>query len=272
MSTDYTNQDKELLFKFMPLNLFSLQTIVNNTLYFNSPNLLNDPLDCQFEMQIANLEFFSKKTVDFIKSKRPLWNQKLNYLSKNLMLSRNQELQKEFLKEFFKFDFNENHGICSFSQTVDDNLLWSHYGDKAKGICIVFKKEELIKSIDESLKDSYYTFHHDFVRYKGVKKLTFKLIKNNNGFSYTNKHFYSKTKHWSYEKEYRIVLKKKFKEWNHFVYPYDFIRIVPFSKESIHSIILGEKMDPENELLIYNIIQNNNLNISLLKHSFEIVT
>jgi len=269
MSIDYTNQDKELLFKYMPLNLFSLQTIVNNTLYFNSPNLLNDPLDCQFEIQITNLEFFSKKIVDFIKSKRPLLNQKLNYLSRNVLLSHNQELQKEFLNEFFKFDFIENHGICSFSQTVYDNLLWSHYGDKAKGICIVFKKDELIKSIDESLKDSYYTFNHDFVRYKGVKKLTFKLKNNNNGFSYTNKHFYSKTKHWSYEKEYRIVLIKKFKEWNHFNYPYDFMRMVPFSKESIHSIILGEKIDTQDKQLIENIVNKSNLNIPLKYIHFD---
>lgn len=269
MLIDYTNQDKKLLFKFMPLNLFSLQTIVNNTLYFNKPNLLNDPLDCQFEMQIANLEFFSQKTVDFIKSKRHLLSQKFDDLSRNAMLTHNEELQKEFLNEFFKFDLNENYGVCSFSETVDHNLLWSHYGDRGKGICIVFIKDELLKSIDESLKDTYYTFKHDFVRYKGVKKLYFSLIKSNSGFSYTFKHFYSKTKHWSYEKEYRIVLIKKFKEWDQFSYPYDFQRIMPFSKESIHSIILGEKIDSQDKQLIENIVNYGNLNTPLKYCHFD---
>jgi len=174
MSIEYTNQDKELLFKFMPLNLFSLQTIINNTLYFNKPDLLNDPLDCQFEIQISNLNNFSKKTVDFIKAKRSIWNQKLDSIFKNVMLYNNQELQKEFLTEFCRFDFNENHGICSFSQSMNDNLLWSHYANKAKGICIVFNKSELVNSINNRLEKSYYKLNDDFVRYEGVKKLNFK--------------------------------------------------------------------------------------------------
>jgi len=269
MSIEYTNQDKELLFKFMPLNLFSLQTIINNTLYFNKPDLLNDPLDCQFEIQISNLNNFSKKTVDFIKAKRSIWNQKLDSIFKNVMLYNNQELQKEFLTEFCRFDFNENHGICSFSQSMNDNLLWSHYANKAKGICIVFNKSELVNSINNRLEKSYYKLNDDFVRYEGVKKLNFKLIKDN-GFSYTNRHLYSKTRHWKYEKEYRIVLKKIYKDWYHLNYPYEFERIIEFSPESIHSIILGEKIEPYDELLINNIVQNMNLNIPLQKFSYEL--
>jgi hypothetical protein len=107
------------------------------------------------------------------------------------------------------------------------------------------------------------------VRYKGVKKLTLKLNKGNNGFSYSSKHFYSKTKHWDYEKEYRIVLSKKFNNWISLGYPFDFLHIVPFSKESIHSIILGAKIEIENEKLISKIIQNNNSSITLYKHSFD---
>lgn len=265
---DYSNEDKELLFKFMPFNTYSLQTIINNTLYFNKASLLNDPLDCQYEIEYKNLENFPRSEKELFGKilRRPYQNQKISFLIRNIFLYNSQKYQKEFLSEFINSEVNENFGICSFSFTPHENLLWSHYADKATGICVVFNKEKLLKSINENLKDSYYRIISDYIRYKGKKKLIIKL--NKKGFSYTSRHFYSKTKHWRYEKEFRILLLKRYPTFLSVNYPYEFHRVISFSKESIHSIILGERIDAQNERLLLNILNNNNLQIPLAKISF----
>ena len=268
MSDDYRNQDNGLLFKFMPFNLFALQTIVNNSLYFNKPDLLNDPLDCRFEIDIRNIENFSRSTVEQIRQRRPFLVQNLDLQTRNVMLYQNQALQKKFLDDFFKFDFNDNYGICSFSQTINETLLWSHYADRTKGICIAFNKQKLIDSLVLYCDHSFYRCEHGPVRYNGVKKLSIRLFKNH-GLSYSKRHLYSKTKHWSYEKEFRIVLRKILKPTFTFSYPQDFIRTIHFSKDAIHSIILGEKIDAQNEKLLFQIIQNGNLDIPIKQYLFQ---
>ena len=37
-------------------------------------------------------------------------------------------------------------GICSFSKARKNQLMWSHYADEHKGICIGFKEEYLRES------------------------------------------------------------------------------------------------------------------------------
>jgi len=93
MKNDYINQDKSLFFKFMPFNLFALETIINNTLYFCKANMLNDPLDCEFKLEIVNIERFNQETVNYMKYSRPFFNEKINFSTKNIELLHNKQLR-----------------------------------------------------------------------------------------------------------------------------------------------------------------------------------
>ena len=101
-----------------------------------------------------------------------------------------------------------------------------------------------------------------------MEKLIIKL-KKEPGYIYSQNHLFSKTEHWSYENEYRFLLTKKYNQGLKQDYPYDFYHKIPFNKESIHSIILGEKIEPENAEMIEKIIQNLNTDIPLKIIQFD---
>ena len=65
MKQEKTEIDLELesgkyLFKYCKFDVNALQIIINKTLYFNTPNNLNDPLDSRFILDI-------KKTGEFLR-------------------------------------------------------------------------------------------------------------------------------------------------------------------------------------------------------------
>ncbi len=43
----------EYIFKYLPLNIFTLQTIINNELFFSAPKDFNDPSDSRFKLTVT---------------------------------------------------------------------------------------------------------------------------------------------------------------------------------------------------------------------------
>jgi hypothetical protein len=86
-----------------------------------------------------------------------------------------------------KSDMSKTKGILCFSKTWKNPLLWSHYADKHKGVCLGFDvSNEIIEKVDylserfpvpQVLDDAF------------MKKILF-----------------SKFEHWSYEQEYRAFI------------------------------------------------------------------
>jgi hypothetical protein len=122
------------LFQFRKIDNYLFQTLINQTLWFSSPRVFNDPFDCQLPVQTDNsLEEITKYLLNL--------NNKIKYFSnRNDVLKRANELylDKNQLKFFLhnKF-FNERR----FSCFVDDEKLvyrntpmWGNYADKSKGL------------------------------------------------------------------------------------------------------------------------------------------
>jgi hypothetical protein len=252
----FIEDNGELLYKFTPLNVFALQTLVNNTLFFCKPEQLNDILDSAFQFEVRNLQYFTKRTIKHLKDCRPNWPLNLEYLSRNLIFDDQSKI--EFLRKFFIYETFENNGICSFSKIYDENLLWAHYANQSKGLCIVFNQAKLINSLLENLYHSEdrntYFLQNDFVRYRNFPKHIVNLRKNSKYIlNYSNKHFFTKSKHWKYEKEYRIVLSKELK--SNFQKPSSetFLQHLRFHQDAIEKVFVGERMDPNDKNLLINI-------------------
>ncbi len=78
-------------------------------------------------------------------------------------------------------------GVISFTESVDNFLMWSHYADEHKGIAIEF--------------DPTHEFFNDLrkVEYSDERK------KSNKPFPYSlDDYFFNKSNHWRYENEWRI--------------------------------------------------------------------
>ena len=106
------------LFKYRSIDSPCLRGLANHTLYFSNLDSFNDP----FEGKV----FFSKKLLE-----DTLRRIKVNVTPKNMdLLTREMD---EKVKQT-----QSAQSVCCLSNTDDDILLWSHYADWHKGVCLKF--------------------------------------------------------------------------------------------------------------------------------------
>lgn len=273
MPQEKSEIDKELesgkyLFKYCKFDVNALQIIINKTLYFSSPDKLNDPLDAQFDLKIKNPKHFSEETREIIRESTSDLSEEIRMVLRGLHpKSVNLPSQEKLFKEYFTYIQNTFSGICCFSQTHSDNLLWTHYADQARGICFVFDKEKLHESFKKYLIGSNYRMKHHNVTYKGVKRLDLRIYKNGE-FDYTSAHLFSKTSHWRYEKEYRFVLEKYkktlFKLTTNRFYPF-----LDFDTDCLKYVIAGQRMPNEHYLMLIRLKDETSFNPEILQHKFD---
>lgn len=84
-----------------------------------------------------------------------------------------------------KAELSTNKGLLCFSKTWRNPLLWGHYADKHKGMCLGFEV-----STDMLGKINY--VKERFAAPKVLDEIFMKKV------------LFSKFEHWSYEKEYRV--------------------------------------------------------------------
>ena len=113
-------------FKYRPINKFLIDGIVNGALYFARPSRLNDPFDCQVDIKKSAI----------------------------LAISRMSGEKRKILETMVKVDgyFDEIQrrmteiGVCSFSLTLEESLLWSHYAEEHRGICLMYQSLAVVSS------------------------------------------------------------------------------------------------------------------------------
>ncbi len=88
----------------------------------------------------------------------------------------------------------------------DIPAMWGHYGDKGTGVCLVFDKTKLLSNLSLDI-------HDDVVEYVTPNYSFSVSIKNNNdevepfNDQELKDFFFKKTCDWSYEQEYRLIIK-----------------------------------------------------------------
>jgi hypothetical protein len=202
-------------------NLFlSLQ---ENYLWFSNPLDFNDPFDCNIDFDFDNtpgeLESFFRE---------------LNELPENAYRKLTEEQLKVELEKCINdpnllserskrqsLDAIENIGICCFSESDDNLLMWSHYGDKHMGVCLTFDVIE-----DKNLFLLPYA-----VEYIG-KYPKLNWIRDRRTFKSRRLEYATKSIEWSYEKEVRVI-----KNESNVFYRGE----VEFNKRALKAIKLGYK-------------------------------
>jgi len=273
MAEELKDFDEELqsgkyLFKYCKFDVNALQIIINKTLYFCSPDKLNDPLDSNFDIEITNPNNFKEKTRDNIKYSGFPLSEDVKLLLKDYgSVMGNVKSQKKLFEGYFKYMQNTFLGICSFSTKIKDgNLLWSHYANEAKGLCLVFDKEKLVESLSQKLGLSYRILKGN-IDYDGIKPLLVKITEDND-LEYSFSHLFSKTKHWSSEEEYRIVLEK----YESSPFDFGFSMFYPFLKfddSCLEFIIWGERILEEHSQLLLKLKDEHVFAAELLNHEFD---
>lgn len=150
-------------------------------------------------------------------------------------------------------------GVACFTPHPDKMLMWSHYGDQHKSICVGFDAEELIANVAKNDQK-----HPLCTEFKEVTYTDERPTSEDNDF------IYKKSLEWEYEDEYRLVsvCSRGSPEWGPGVWN------IPIS--SIKEIVLGARIDPALEARVVNFVKSTCPNVVLKKavihsHTFDIV-
>lgn len=250
MDLDIENRDESLLFKFYPININLSRSLVNSEIWFSALNKLNDPFEVQFEMERMDELPTDEFLFDWYQTRSSFKHSV--HKTKRLIesIKRNPSQFYKDLKTDLKICYFNKLKVACFSLIYNEILMWSHYADEHKGICLVFNK--VILNGDDSYKKSH--LEVDFVKAKKVlygfpeklrvsfKKEEFKLpIKNLEGS------IFKKLKCWKYEKEYRILYKDTFSTIANGIN-------LNFNKKALRGIIFGEKWLNADISLIHSIL------------------
>ena len=133
---------EHLYFKYRDINKYSLDSLVKGSLYFASPEALNDPFDCKLDIQ--------KSLLLAIKKLNSEQNRKLVDLVKD------EQFYEKIQKAISRI------GVCSFSLDTKNVLMWSHYSNNHKGMTILYRfPEEYLKySQDHPLEIRQFTIYN----------------------------------------------------------------------------------------------------------------
>ena len=220
--------NKKFIFKYMPINIFTLKALINNELFFGIPNNFNDPLDCKFSLSLYPLPSFQQAERFYLSLK--LSDNELK--AKLLSYKENPKIIRKDIEADYTLKLRKSFCITCFSERADSILMWSHYADKHKGICLKF---------DWKVHPKYFKGYK--VQYTSeLPKVTY----NGNRQFDTTDIFLTKLKHWKYEKEIRSIAAVE-----------DGIQIAAFNPKALVAVIFGEKISAEDKLTIKKVISGN---------------
>lgn len=175
-------------------NEYETDNIMQGQIWLSKPTEFNDPYDSMINI---DLDEILKKYLEA--DKEIIY--KYNSLSRGdkRKVRRNIEREKAKLEKDIKKELEilrKSFGIACFSESYDSLLMWSHYADYHRGICLEYSFEE-IKNIAPFCPVIYTDRFENLVNYVDIKQdeVSDEAIKL----------FMTKSKDWSYENEWRII-------------------------------------------------------------------
>jgi hypothetical protein len=199
-----TESDKLLDYEIMPLFKYHAcpdylekqewvkQILVEHQLFFASRKSFNDPFDCVIpnflQLPGTNLKRFAEEFVDRNFSDAAEV-EKIGMKSKLMSVKALEDIRKMLQDEIDKA------GIVCFSRVRDDMLMWAHYADKHRGLCFEFDGSANCRFFGEAQPVEYEDYTPIPLDKDKERQMTRVIL--------------TKSKHWVYEREYRIFQPEK---------------------------------------------------------------
>lgn len=216
------------LYKYKEVNKNTLSILRNCEIYFASPSQLNDPYDCRIGIKESLESAYDSSAVirHYVDNGSSLLN----------------------LWENMDGDI-ENSGILSLSEQPANTIMWTHYANEHKGICLgFFFPHKWICDPEQLMIGGSIVHYHE-------NNPFISLIHNCYKDNYENgspppwedvwpqmmiNGLVTKTEDWAIEQEYRVIRKEP--------------GLVPFSPESLKEVIFGLHTSEEDRQSIEDIL------------------
>ena len=187
----YSFYAPSFLYKYYSDNNERLETIESNQMWYSAPCKFNDTFDCDIAINEKELfENLLKLVPDKrgIKSGSYIWRQ----------LKQEVHNQLTSLSDFFE-ETKRTTGISCFSELNDSLLMWAHYANNHRGMCVEYELLEINKQLKFSHVPVIYD--NDRVSFNSFDENTI----DKDATAMFIKSLTSKSPEWSYEKEWRII-------------------------------------------------------------------
>ncbi|MFQ7593460.1 MAG: DUF2971 domain-containing protein [Acutalibacteraceae bacterium] len=159
-----------ILYKYYPFDKIRLNSLVNNKIWLSTPEKYNDPFEFHFTLY-PEVEEVARRT-----GTEHFWV--------DIREEYNAKVAKKIEESKRKFC------LCCFSEEYKNILMWSHYAENHKGICVEYDFRNYRKVLYlEKVK-----YANDVVKFP------------QGGFEGFNRIFCTKALPWSYEHEWRLIL------------------------------------------------------------------
>lgn len=176
-------------------NFYGIEHLKNYTIRLSSPVTLNDPFECRLNEDVQNA--LKKKTEPKHVGLHPkIVNKKAEDLISKLLLARIKSIVSPY-------------GIVSLSETPRNLLMWAHYANEHRGICIGFKpdlfesQEAKSKTMHEA--ESYLPIKVNYDSQRPQNIVDEIDIKEEIKY-HIRSQLLTKSDDWMYEKEHRCIL------------------------------------------------------------------
>jgi hypothetical protein len=295
--------------------IYTIENLANNQLHFSNAITFNDPFDCKFSLthlgtreQWINdyknqgynhrkaLKEFNKdvKAGYLIKKQENLYDGKiaekiselveLGLARKEDFLVNNNPSQKRIGTDMNDYVRSVAlPDVCCFSGNKKSILMWSHYADNHKGICLSFRSYKETLDVNKNIiregltSEGIYKEGYEYCLLNLYPSTTNKLMVHGifHEISYKddlpesvnffdigktlNRFLVTKFTDWKYENEYRIMLPRLYLE-NGFA---------KYDKSSLEGVIFGLRTNYENAKLVYETVKKNYLDEGITVNFYE---
>lgn len=121
------------------------ENLINNVLFFSHPEDFNDPFDSKIKVEYkGTIKEWYYWATSIRKDDKKVIDQWIK--DEKIIEVENGIFEPNQTDKFFKNLAKNFYKICSFSETNSSILMWSHYADSHKGICLCFKTQIVEKN------------------------------------------------------------------------------------------------------------------------------
>ena len=282
-----------------------IDILINEHIRFTQPSSFNDPFDTypyfkavarneEINNYFNNNEWWNEQTIEKMLNESWLEQQKkfkmnipfeavkhqmkkmMNFFQPSIesFIKESASMQKEPYREATLESIlkaiDNTIGILCLTENPNNLLMWAHYADSHKGLCIEF--DEKNKFFDQRNKENEFRNYLRKVSYSQNRPevvLFDAVAKNNDLESWITQIFWTKCQDWEYEKEWRIIKtlneSKNIKEKDG-----EKIYLFPLPIIAINGIILGCKMKKEDREKIITLLSRETKYSHIVKYQAEL--
>lgn len=127
------NQTSMILYKYYPCDRNTILSLSAKGLWCHYATKMNDPFECLWSMERTFTDDDLNKLKEFAKSTNQRTLRKISTWDNQTLTHYFNKVRREFI---------EKYAFCSLSENPYDILMWSHYADSHRGICVGFEFDE----------------------------------------------------------------------------------------------------------------------------------